>query len=89
MKKKITVKSTKEVEIEFPMYFKLTIQQSYFALVSPESAIMLWGNNSIATTMFPEILVEYTQNADCEIISKEEFQDRLITEVILINSKLN
>jgi hypothetical protein len=88
MKKTIKIETIKEVEVELPLYFKLENSASFFAIMSESMSVHSYGNESIATSNYPEFLLKFIDYPDYKEITKEEFKTEYLKQVLSITSKL-
>ncbi len=86
MKHKVITQVETEVEIELPIYFKVTEFNAYFSL-KENKAIIIWGDTAINTSYFPDVYFRYLNEKSYQQISEAEFKTKLVQECNLLISK--
>ena len=76
MKRTIIVETTKEIEVEFPVYFKLTNKYvtSHFAIFSDKVGVAIWSGSDISKTSAPDCYLRLMDNPEYVETSSEEFE---------------
>lgn len=86
MKHKIITQVETEIEIELPIYFKVTEFNAYFSL-KENSAIIIWRDTAINTSYFPDVYLRYLNEKTYVKITEAEFKTKLVQECNLLISK--
>jgi hypothetical protein len=86
MKHKFITQVETEIELELPIYFKVTEFNAYFSLYE-NKAIIIWGDFSINTSNYPDVYFRYLNEKTYVKITEAEFKTKLVQECNLLISK--
>jgi uncharacterized protein YhfF len=80
MKYTITVETKKEIEINYPLYFKIQKDQqtpTYYAAVSEEMAISIFSMRDVNVFSFASVILRHVECEGYVEISSAEFESAL------------